>query len=165
MFPSLSAFAGALHDLPPPNQEWREAALARQRELTKPAGSLGRLEELAVFLAGWGRSPEPLAEHARAILFAGNHGVTVRGVSPFPPDVTEQMVANFANGGAAINAIAKACNVELEVAPLSLDRPTGDISQQAAMGEDELLDALNAGAAAAEKGGDVLVLGDRKSVV
>jgi nicotinate-nucleotide--dimethylbenzimidazole phosphoribosyltransferase len=86
--------------------------------------------------------------------------VTARGISPFPADVTEQMVANFANGGAAINAIAGAGNVALEVVPLALDRPTGDISRQVAMSEAELLEALNAGARAADKGGDLIALGE-----
>jgi nicotinate-nucleotide--dimethylbenzimidazole phosphoribosyltransferase len=113
-----------------------------------------------VFLAGWGRSPHPTADSARVVVFAGNHGVTARGVSPYPPDVTEQMVANFANGGAAINAIAKAANVALEVVPLSLDRPTGDISRQEAMNEAELLEALNSGARAVGTGADLVAFGD-----
>jgi len=160
MFSSLSSFADTLQDLPPANQSRRADARARQEQLTKPAGSLGRLEDCAVFLAGWGGSPQPRAEIARVIVFAGNHGVTARGVSPFPADVTEQMVANFANGGAAINAIARAGNVALEVVPLALDRPTGDISRQVAMSEAELLEALNAGARAADKGGDLIALGE-----
>jgi nicotinate-nucleotide--dimethylbenzimidazole phosphoribosyltransferase len=160
MFSNLDAFAKALHNLPPANDAWRELALRRQQQLTKPAGSLGRLEECAVFLAGWGHAPEPCADDARVIVFAGNHGVTGRGVSPFPPEVTAQMVANFANGGAAINAIAGACGAELRVVPLALDRPTADISRDAAMSEAELLDALNAGARAVADGGDVLAFGE-----
>jgi nicotinate-nucleotide--dimethylbenzimidazole phosphoribosyltransferase len=160
MFSSLAAFCEALHDLPPANESWREAAKCRQLELTKPAGSLGRLEECAVFLAGWGSVAEPRAARARTIVFAGNHGVTARGVSPFPPEVTMQMVANFANGGAAINAITRSCNVELEVIPLALDTPTGDISRGPAMTEAELLDALNIGAAAVAQGGDILAFGE-----
>lgn len=160
MFSSLTAFSQALHDLPPANETWRAEALARQLQLTKPAGSLGRLEDCAVFLAGWGNVPEPRADRMRVIVFAGNHGVTARGVSPFPAEVTAQMVANFANGGAAINAISAACGAELEVVPLSLDAPTGDISRGPALSEDELLEALNAGAAAVTKGGDILAFGE-----
>jgi nicotinate-nucleotide--dimethylbenzimidazole phosphoribosyltransferase len=160
MFSSLSAFADALHDLPPANESRRDFAHAREQQLTKPAGALGRLEECAVFLAGWGSSPHPRADSARVVVFAGNHGVTARGVSPYPPDVTEQMVANFANGGAAINAIAKAANVALEVVPLSLDRPTGDISRQEAMNEAELLEALNSGARAVGTGADLVAFGE-----
>ena len=160
MFSSLNAFSEALQDLPPANETWRTQALARQQQLTKPAGSLGRLEDCAVFLAGWGNVPQPRADRMRVIVFAGSHGVTARGVSPFPPEVTAQMVANFANGGAAINAISAACGAELEVVPLLLDAPTGDISRGPALGEGELLEALNAGAAAVARGGDILAFGE-----
>ena len=160
MYSSLTAFSEALQDLPPANIAWRNEALARQQQLTKPAGSLGRLEDCAVFLAGWGSVPQPRADRIRVIVFAGNHGVTARGVSPFPPEVTVQMVANFANGGAAINAISAACGAELEVVPLSLDTPTGDISRTSALSEDELLEALNAGAAAVAAGGDIVAFGE-----
>lgn len=160
MFSDLQAFADALNDLPPANEAWRDKARERQRQLTKPAGSLGRLEEAAIFLAGWGHRAAPAADRARVVVFAGNHGVTAQGVSPYPPEVTEQMVANFARGGAAINAIAGACDVGLEVVPLSLDRPTCDISREPAMSEDALLEALNAGAAVVEKGDDLLALGE-----
>lgn len=159
-FQDLAAFAHALHDLPPANERWRAAARTRQSELTKPAGSLGRLEECAVFLAGWSTGERPRMDDPRVAIFAGNHGVTERGVSPFPTDVTAQMVANFANGGAAINAIAKSCGAALSVVPLSLDAPTGDISRRAALSEAELLEALNAGAAAVAQGGDLLAFGE-----
>lgn len=160
MFATLSDVQSALHDLPTANEAWRTVARERQTQLTKPLGALGRLEDCAVFLAGWGDDAAPCAGDARITVFAGNHGVTERGVSPFPPDVTEQMVANFASGGAAINALAKSCGASLDVVPLALDRPTGDISREAAMSEDELLDALNAGASAVAKGGDLLAFGE-----
>lgn len=161
MFATLEAFAEALHDLPPANESWRDAARARQLELTKPAGSLGTLEDLAVFLAGWGNEPEPRAASLRVVVFAGNHGVTARGVSPFPPDVTAQMVANFAHDGAAINALCRASGAGLDVVPLSLDSPTGDISREPALSEAELLEALNAGAeAAASRPADLLAFGE-----
>ncbi|HKJ62816.1 MAG TPA: nicotinate-nucleotide--dimethylbenzimidazole phosphoribosyltransferase [Hyphomicrobiales bacterium] len=160
MFATLSDFHDALHDLPPANEAWRTEAQERQQQLTKPLGALGRLEECAIFLAGWGDEAAPRVENPRIVVFAGNHGVTARGVSPFPPDVTEQMVANFASGGAAINALAKSCGAELDVVPLSLDRPTGDISRGPAMSEEELLEALNAGASAVAKGGDLFAFGE-----
>src|SRR3546814_4058875 len=87
-------------------------ARVRQGELTKPAGSLGRLEDLAIFFAGWQGRTRPRIERARAAIFAGNHGVTVHGVSAFPPSVTAQMVANFARGGAASNALSDARSEE-----------------------------------------------------
>jgi nicotinate-nucleotide--dimethylbenzimidazole phosphoribosyltransferase len=158
-FQTLAAFSDALHDLPPASARGRDAARQRQSQLTKPPGALGRLEESAVFLAGWGDG-RPCISDPRVVVFAGNHGVTERGVSPYPADVTAQMVANFASGGAAINAIAKSCAVSLDVVSLSLDAPTGDISKRPAMSETELLDALNAGAAAVSRGGDVLAFGE-----
>ena len=94
-FESPEAFSAALAALPEPDAAAREAASARQGQLTKPAGSLGRLEEIALFMAGWRGSERPALDKGRAVIFAGNHGVTRHGVSAFPSDVTVQMVANF----------------------------------------------------------------------
>ena len=84
-----------------------EAARDRQDELTKPPGSLGRLEELAVFMAGWQGRERPRIDHAQALVFAGNHGVAALGVSAFPAEVTRQMVLNFTHGGAAVNQLCR----------------------------------------------------------
>src|SRR5688500_16631112 len=83
---------------------------ARQRldSLTKPQGSLGRLEDIAVFICGWQQTLTPSAERAQTLVFAGNHGIAARGVSAYPPEVTAQMVANFMAGGAAINQLCRA---------------------------------------------------------
>ena len=88
-FPSLEAFEVALANLREPDPDAQADAQVRQAELTKPAGSLGRLEELAIFFAGWQRRARPRIDRARAAIFAGNHGVTVHGVSAFPPSVDE----------------------------------------------------------------------------
>lgn len=159
-FADRAAFAGALADLPEPDRPAIEAAAARQAVLTKPAGSLGRLEEIALFMAGWQGRERPQAERIRAAVFAGNHGVAARGVSAFPPAVTAQMVANFKAGGAAINALAAACGAELVVVPLDLDRPTADICEAPAMSEAECLDAINAGAAVVRPDTDLLFVGE-----
>ncbi|PZQ62786.1 MAG: nicotinate-nucleotide--dimethylbenzimidazole phosphoribosyltransferase [Sphingomonas taxi] len=159
-FASVAAFDAALADLPAPDMTARAAAAARQARLTKPHGSLGRLEEIALFMAGWQGRARPRIDAGRVVVFAGNHGVAARGVSAYPADVTAQMVANFMNGGAAINALAGAAGLSLAVVPLALDRPTGDITRAPAMGEAECLDALNAGAAAVTPGLDLLVPGD-----
>lgn len=159
-FPTVSAFDAALDDLPAPDIAIRDSALARQAELTKPAGSLGRLEDVAVFMAGWQGTPRPQLERVHAVIFAGNHGVTARGVSAFPAEVTAQMVGNFQNGGAAINALSRSCGAELSVVPLDLDRPTGDIVVGPAMSEAECLDALNAGAASVAAGTQLLFVGE-----
>lgn len=159
-FADRAAFTAALSSLPAPAEAAITAARARQAELTKPAGSLGRLEDIAVFIAGWQDAPRPRIDRVQAVVFAGNHGVAARGVSAFPVEVTAQMVANFQAGGAAINALCRACGAELSVVPLDLDRPTGDICEEAAMSEAECLAALNAGAAAVKADTQLLLVGE-----
>ena len=159
-FASIAAFETALADLREPDAGAAADARVRQAELTKPAGSLGRLEDLAIFFAGWQGRARPRIERARAAIFAGNHGVTVHGVSAFPPSVTAQMVANFASGGAAINALSDAAGLDLAVVALDLDRPTADFTVDAAMSADECLDALNRGAAVVEADLDLILLGE-----
>lgn len=159
-FASLADFETALVDLPVADAGAIAAAQARQASLTKPAGSLGRLEDVAVFLAGWQGTARPVIDHARAAIFAGNHGVVAHGVSAFPASVTAAMVANFAAGGAAINALAAAGGLDLQVVPLDLDRPTADFTTAAAMDETECLAALSAGAAVVEPGLHLLVVGE-----
>ncbi|WP_371037129.1 nicotinate-nucleotide--dimethylbenzimidazole phosphoribosyltransferase [Rhodosalinus sp. FB01] len=153
----LAAHAGAL---PGFDDAAARAAAARQASLTKPPGSLGRLEEIAVFVAGWRGDPRPRLETAQALVFAGNHGICAQGVNPFPQAVTAQMVANFQAGGAAINQICRVTGAALAVVALDLDRPTGDFTQGPAMGEDETLDAMRQGAAAVDPDADILVLGE-----
>ena len=97
-----------LADLPGPDEEARSAALARDAVLTKPAGSLGRLEEIAAWVAAWQGRAKPMVKRPLVAVFAANHGIAERGVSAFPQAVTRQMVANFAAGGAAINQICNA---------------------------------------------------------
>lgn len=159
-FPTIAAFEAALVDLPAPDATALEAARARQAQLTKPPGSLGRLEDIARFLAGWQGRERPVLNNMRATIFAGNHGVTVHGVSAFPADVTAQMVRNFEAGGAAINALASAVNLDLKIVALDLDRPTADFTCQAAMTETECLTALSAGATVVEPDLDLLVVGE-----
>lgn len=132
----------------------------REPQLTKPAGSLGRLEEISRFLAAWqGRHP-PRLDNLRARVYAGNHGVAALGVSAFPAEVTVQMVKNFQHGGAAINQLCRTFGIELGVEALDLDRPTADFTQGPAMTEAECLGALAVGMQAAEPGIDLLVLGE-----
>ncbi|VWX54266.1 nicotinate-nucleotide--dimethylbenzimidazole phosphoribosyltransferase [Novosphingobium sp. 9U] len=159
-FAHRSAFLDAVTHLPGASEHAIRAARARQAELTKPAGSLGRLEEIAVFMAGWQDNPRPQLGCVRAAIFAGNHGVAARGVSAFPAEVTAQMVANFETGGAAINVLAQCASAELTVVPLDLDCPTGDISRDPAMSEAECLDALNAGAAVVAPDTQLLLVGE-----
>lgn len=159
-FASIADFETALAELRQPDANARAAAHARQAELTKPAGSLGRLEDIAIFFAGWQGHERPRLARGRAAIFAGNHGIVAHGVSAFPPSVTAQMVANFHAGGAAINALSAAAGLELTIVALDLDRPTADFTLAPAMTATECLDALNAGAAAVEPGLDLILLGE-----
>jgi nicotinate-nucleotide--dimethylbenzimidazole phosphoribosyltransferase len=149
-----------LGQLSGPDEEAAAAARRRQARLTKPPGSLGRLEELALWLAAWqGREP-PRLERVRVLVFAGNHGVAAHGVSAYPPAVTAQMVENFEAGGAAINQLCRVADARLAVVALDLDRPTGDFCIQPAMTKAECLDALNRGLAAVPPDLDLLAVGE-----
>ena len=147
-------------DLPAPDAAAMAAARDRQAVLTKPPGSLGRLEDLAVFMAGWQGRTRPRIDHAQALVFAGNHGICAQGVNPFPQAVTGLMVANFQAGGAAINQLCLMAGADLLVVPLDLDCPTGDFTEGPAMTARDCLDALNTGAAAVDSAADVIVLGE-----
>ncbi|WP_101830945.1 nicotinate-nucleotide--dimethylbenzimidazole phosphoribosyltransferase [Frankia canadensis] len=100
------------------------AARRRQGELTKPPGALGRLEELSIWISGaQGACPPRPFERVRAIVVAGDHGIAGSGVSAYPSDVTAQMVANFAAGGAAVNVLARQVGAEVRVVDVSVDSP------------------------------------------
>src|SRR5947209_15607018 len=124
-----------LRQMPGPDEAAIAAARAREAELTKPAGSLGRLEDISVWMAGWQGSACPHVDQPLVAVFAGNHGVVAQGVSPFPQSVTQAMVANFTAGGAAINQICKTFDLSLKVYELALEAPTGDITLEPALDE------------------------------
>lgn len=159
-FATLEEFRAILQDLPAPDAAATDAAWARNGALTKPPGALGRLEELAIWYAGWRGDARPRIEAPQVVVFAGNHGVTARGVSAFPADVTAQMVANFEAGGAAINQLAEAFGAKMDVHALSLDRPTADFTQGPAMREDEVIEALSVGWEAVNPRADLFVTGE-----
>lgn len=149
-----------LRELPGPDLTAQTEVVRRQTELTKPAGSLGRLEEIAEWLAAWQGRAQPRVERPRIAVFAGAHGVAARGVSAYPPEVTQQMVKNFLNGGAAINQLAAAIDADLRIYELDLEHPTGDFTQGPAMNEARAANAMAYGMMAAEPGIDVLCLGE-----
>ena len=159
-FQSSSQINDIIADLPSVDAQTQNKATSRQAELTKPLGSLGKLEDIAIWMAGWQRRDRPAIEHGQCLIFAGNHGVVAQGISPFPAEVTAQMVANFANGGAAINQLCDLANLKLDVIPLELDRPTNDLSLGPAMNEDETIAAMNIGAEALDDHCDYLIVGE-----
>ena len=159
-FDSLDDIRAFCRDLPGGDRQFADIAAQRQQNLTKPPGSLGRLEELAIWLAQWQCREKPQLDRVTIAVFAGNHGVASRGVSAYPPAVTAQMVANFAAGGAAINQIAKAAAAELRVVPIELERPTRDFTEAAAMSPEEYLAAVDAGYRTVPDDCDLLAVGE-----
>jgi nicotinate-nucleotide--dimethylbenzimidazole phosphoribosyltransferase len=159
-FAPLENLRAACLDLPEGYPQAAAEVARREAMLTKPPGSLGRLEEAVAWLSLWqGKSPPKLAK-VEILVFAGNHGVTAQGVSAYPADVTAQMVANFAHGGAAINQLAQAANAELRVIALDLDRPTEDFTLAPAMTEAEFMEAVSSGYEALSPDADLVVLGE-----
>jgi nicotinate-nucleotide--dimethylbenzimidazole phosphoribosyltransferase len=159
-FKSFDELRAACQDLPAGNDRAAAAVAARQDTLTKPQGSLGRLETIVAWLARWQGRDTPRLDKVKVIVFAGSHGVTSQGVSAFPAEVTVQMVANFAGGGAAINQLARAAGAELDVIPLEIDRPTGDFTQVPAMSEAEFLEAVSIGHASVAGDLDLVCFGE-----
>jgi nicotinate-nucleotide--dimethylbenzimidazole phosphoribosyltransferase len=149
-----------IKSLPGPNEQALAAVRAREAQLTKPAGSLGRLEQIVEWLAAWQGAARPHIDHPLVAVFAGNHGVVAKGVSPFPQSVTSAMVANFASGGAAINQICKTFDLGLKVYELALEIPTGDITEGPALDERDCAATMAFGMEALSSGADLLCLGE-----
>ncbi|WP_439155081.1 nicotinate-nucleotide--dimethylbenzimidazole phosphoribosyltransferase [Yoonia sp.] len=159
-FDTLSAFRDILGQAPATDADAQRAAHDRNGQLTKPPGALGRLEDLAIWYAGWRGTAQPQITAPQVVIFAGNHGVCAQGVSAFPPEVTVQMVANFEQGGAAINQLCKAFGARMDVLALALDTPTADFTQSPAMTEQEVITALQTGWNAVDPQADLLVTGE-----
>ena len=146
--------------MPGPDEAAIAAAREREGQLTKPAGSLGRLEEISAFLSGWQAAARPHVDKPLVAVFAGNHGVVAKGVSPYPASVTQAMVANFTAGGAAINQICKTYDLSLKVYELALEKPTGDITEGPAMDERTCAGTIAFGMEALASEPDLLALGE-----
>ncbi|MEP4247475.1 nicotinate-nucleotide--dimethylbenzimidazole phosphoribosyltransferase [Tateyamaria sp.] len=159
-FETLNDLRALLADMPGQDSAALNGAEARNGQLTKPPGALGRLEDLAIWYAGWRGDARPAIDAPQVIVFAGNHGVAARGVSAFPPEVTVQMVANFKAGGAAINQLAKTFGARMDVVALQLETPTADFTAGPAMSEDDVVAALRAGWNAVDENADLLVVGE-----
>nr|WP_235916274.1 nicotinate-nucleotide--dimethylbenzimidazole phosphoribosyltransferase [Spelaeibacter cavernicola] len=161
-----------------PDSPTRNAAAARQLQLTKPAGSLGKLEALGNWISACqGACPPNAFARPRVVIFAGDHGVAGSGVSAYPSEVTTQMVANFLSGGAAVNALARVSGASVRVVDIAVDadtepsisahkirRSSGSIDTEDAMTHQEVVDAIAAGRAIADEevdsGADLLIAGD-----
>lgn len=157
---NLELVQATIQRIEPVDGLWIERSEEKQLQLTKPPGSLGRLEEIANRMAAIQQTLSPATEHARIVLFAADHGVCAEGVNPYPQAVTAQMVANFLAGGAAINALARVSGTELqiidvgvateipELGPLirrPISRGTKNFCKEPAMSLDEATAALCVG--------------------
>ncbi|MHB2208616.1 nicotinate-nucleotide--dimethylbenzimidazole phosphoribosyltransferase [Methylobacterium sp. CM6257] len=149
-----------LKAMPGPDREAQDAVAAWDATLTKPAGSLGRLESLVSWLAAWQGKAPPSLDRPLVCVFAGSHGVTRRGVSAFPDAVNRQMLDNFAAGGAAINQICAAYGLGFKVFDLALDMPTGDITEGPALDERATVATMAFGMEAVAAGTDCLGIGE-----
>jgi nicotinate-nucleotide--dimethylbenzimidazole phosphoribosyltransferase len=152
-----------VQNLPKGDEAAVAAAQERDAQLTKPAGSLGRLEEIALWLARWQAGPsgkKVAVTRPLVAIFAGNHGVTERGISPFPASVTQAMVDNFAAGGAAINQICLTHDLGLKIFDLALEIPTADITKEAALDERACAATIAFGMEAIAGGTDLLCIGE-----
>ena len=170
----VDPLADLIAAITPPDAEAMAAAAERQDRMTKPRGSLGALEEVSVRLAGLaGNCPPPLPEPACVAVFAADHGVHAQGVSPWPQEVTAQMVANFLAGGAVVNAFAAQAGAEVTVVdvgvaadlepvpgllPRKIARGTADFTEGPAMTRDQAVAALVTGAEIAR---DLVAAGNR----
>ncbi|QRY44767.1 nicotinate-nucleotide--dimethylbenzimidazole phosphoribosyltransferase [Mycolicibacterium boenickei] len=176
----MTEFDAAFPPVAAPDADVAAAARARQARLTKPPGSLGRLEELSIWAASCqGECPPRPLTRARVVVFAADHGVTAAGVSAFPSAVTSQMVANFDAGGAAINVLAEVSGATVRVADIAVDcdeplspaigahkvrRGSGNIAVEDALSAEETAAAVDAGRQIADDevdaGADLLIAGD-----
>jgi nicotinate-nucleotide--dimethylbenzimidazole phosphoribosyltransferase len=167
----------------PPDQQAHRQAVARHEQLTKPAGSLGRLEELGVWAtACQGVCPPHAFVRPQVVVFAADHGVAAHGVSAYPSEVTQQMMVNFLSGGAAVNVLAAASGATVRVVDVAVDcdpaavatpplvtrhkvrRGSGAIHLEDALTDVQVIQALDAGVAVADeeidRGADLLIAGD-----
>src|ERR1700678_461506 len=149
-----------MRKMPKADERARAAARAREGQLTKPAGSPGRLEEISEWMAAWQGSARPHVDRPLVAVFAGNHGVVAQGVSAYPASVTGAMVANFTPGGAAINQICKTFDISLKVYELALEQPTGDITREPALDERACAATMAFGMEALASEPDLLCPGD-----
>ena len=147
--------------LPGPDLEAATAARQRQAQLTKPAGSLGRLEDIAAWMACWQHRHPARCNRPRIAVFAANHGVAAaRAVSAYPVSVTAQMVKNFVGGGAAVNQLSHLADSDLQVYEMDLETPTDDFTQGPAMDDETCARAIAYGMMSVDPGIDLMCLGE-----
>ena len=146
---------------PSPDASSRDALRLRADDILRPAGALARLDEIAIWAAGWQRTPKPRVERPLGIVFAADHGVAHAGVSKYPIEVTKAMLDAFATHRSTISALARVAGAELAVVDVGVGRPSGDLRTERAVDDhrfDECVDAAYCAVDAADS--DLLVLGE-----
>ncbi len=150
-----------VHSAPRPDCESADEVQARVDDILRPAGALARLDELAVWLAGWQRTTAPAVNRPVAVIFAGDHGVAAEGVSAYPSDVTAHMLAAFRDGKASISAMAAVVGAEVRAVDVGVGRPTANIGVEPAMSPSRFTESFEAGRSAVEAlETDLLIVGE-----
>jgi nicotinate-nucleotide--dimethylbenzimidazole phosphoribosyltransferase len=149
-------------NLPQPDQDAMAAVKSRAGQVLRPLGALGRLDEIAAWLAGWQRTTSPDVDPVHCIVFASDHGIAAAGVSAYPSEVTESMLGAFRAGVATANAMCNTLGVRLGVVDVGVGRPTGNITMEPAMDQERFDEAWMAGrsAVSALETPGLLVLGE-----
>ncbi|WP_375616277.1 MULTISPECIES: nicotinate-nucleotide--dimethylbenzimidazole phosphoribosyltransferase [unclassified Bartonella] len=153
-------FRALLTNLPVADEFSIILAKKRQKNLTKAQGTLGKLEDIAVWYAGWRGTEKPIVTRPLVAIFSGNHGIVEENVTPFPQSMTQRMVQNFASGGAAINQICIAYDLGLKIFDLALEYPTMNITKDAAMDERSAAATMAFGMESIAGGTDLLCIGE-----
>lgn len=153
-------FRALLTNLPVADEFSIILAKKRQESLIKARGALGKLGDIAVWYAGWRGTEKPIVTRPLVAIFSGNHGIVEENVSPFPQSMTQKMVQNFADGGAAINQICIAYDLGLKIFDLALEYPTMNITKDAAMDERSATATMAFGMESIAGGTDLLCIGE-----
>jgi nicotinate-nucleotide--dimethylbenzimidazole phosphoribosyltransferase len=149
-----------IRDMPQADERSRREVMEREAQLIKPAGALGRMEEIVAHLAAWQHRAPPRIARPLVAIFAGSHGVVAKGVSAYPASVNRAMLASFSNGQAAINQLCKQFDIGLKVFDLAIDIPTADFTEEPALEEAACAATIAFGMEAIANGTDLLCLGE-----
>lgn len=161
MVPTTSRLRDELATAPHPDSNAAANAQARVNQILRPAGATARLDDLAVWLAGWQNTAMPMIERPIAVIFAGDHGVLAEGVSAYPGDVTQAMLAAFNQQKGSINALARIAGAEVQAIDVGVGQPTGNIRIEPAMDADRLAACFAVGRLTVDSlDTDLLILGE-----
>ena len=157
---SLDDIRRLLRQLPKIDENAEKKAVLREPTLTKPPGSLGRLEDVVRWLSCWQGAHPPQMDRPSVLVFAGSHGIVEEGVSAYPAEVTAQMLANFQSGGAAVNQLSQAFGATLQAIDVNVSKPTKSFVREPAMSEPEFITAFQQGMASVDATSNIVCIGE-----